>query len=453
MILSKFKNIHFQSFLGTGSMSIINFVFAAVLFRSLSTAEIGVWFFFQSSLSFMDTFRQGFLATAFVKFYSGSSKERAEEVIGSTWFIACAITGVYVLTSLPGLFFLPNVSDYSLSFFLRYYAIYLILSLPMVLAMCIAQGQLRFDRLLYIRLIQVLILLISLLIFNFFEITTLDHLMYANLLSAFIPSLIVIIKGWSGFKFILRKSKSCILELYNFGKYTVATSVSTSLFGITNTYIINFLLGPSALAIYNLGYRLMEVVEIPLRSFVATALPSLSIASNRKSKKEVIFIMKRYIGMITIALIPFLVFIFLFADFAMGIIGGGSYRGTVEGITAANITRIAVVYALLSPMDRFLALTLDVIHKPEINSVKILIMLIVNIIAIVTGVYILKNIYGVALAAIFPTITAIIIAYNAINKHYLAFNLLNTFSSGYQLLKDLIKRNMSQLSFNRSHSQ
>lgn len=429
--------------MGTGGMSVLIFVFTAILYRSLSIKDIGIWFFFQTLLSFMDTFRQGFLSTAFVKFYSGTSKERGQEVIGSTWFIATIITLIFVATNIPILFFLSYITDESLNYFLKYYSLNLLVSLPMIIAMCITQGELRFDRLLYIRLTQVLLLIGFLGALIFFKINNLHYLMMANIASSLFTSLFAIIKGWSGIRYFFFRSKSCIKELFDFGKYTVGTAISGNLFGVTDTFVINFMLGPSSLAVYNLGKRLMELVEIPLRSFVATAMPSLSKAYNEGNKSEVIYIMKKYIGMITMTLIPILILGYIFAGFAMSLIGGGQYRGTESGAQAVNIFRICVTFALLYPADRFMAVTLDAIHKPQINFIKIIVMLVVNLISDVVGIYVFGNIYGVVIGTIFPILAAIIISNHVIQKHYLKFSFVDTYKLGYFELRNLLQKTLS----------
>ncbi|TKB99654.1 lipopolysaccharide biosynthesis protein [Pedobacter cryotolerans] len=434
-LTSKLKNIHFLSLMGTGGMSVLTFFFTAILYRSLNIKEIGIWFFFQTSLSFLDTFRQGFLTTAFIKFYSGSTKERGKEVIGSTWIIASIITLVMVVINLPLLFFLNYFTDESLNYFFKYFSLNLVCSLPMIIAMCITQSELRFDRLLYIKVVQVTLLIFVVLGLIFFKQNNLQNLMMANVFATATTSLFTIITGWSGIRMFFSKSKSCIKELFNFGKYTVGTSISSNLFGITDTFIINFMLGPSAIAVYNLGRRLMEVVEIPIRSFVATALPSLSKAYNDNDKSEVIKIMKKYIGIITIGLIPALIIAIIFVDFALGIIGGGQYQGTPEGEMAANVFRLSALFALLYPADRFMSVTLDAIHMPQINFMKVIVMLVLSIAADFVGIGIFGNVYGIVIASIVPTTVAILISKHYIQKDYLRFSLLNSYNSGFNELK------------------
>ncbi|WP_165499814.1 lipopolysaccharide biosynthesis protein [Pedobacter frigidisoli] len=437
-LISKFKNIHFLSLMGTGGMSVLTFLLTAILYRSLSIRDIGIWFFFQAMLSFLDTFRQGFLSTAFVKFYSGSSLERCQEIIGSTWFIASTTTGILLLLNIPLLVIVHFVGDESLEYFSRYYSLNLLASLPMIVTMCIAQGDLKFGRLLYIRLFQVSFLIFSLAFLIFTKQANLNNLMFANIAAGAITSILCMALGWSGIRLLAKRTKSCIKELFDFGKYTVGTSISSSLFGVTDTFVINFMLGPSSLAVYNLGRRLMEVVEIPLRSFVATAMPSLSSAYNKGDKNNLITIMHKYIGIITICLIPFLIGTYIFAGFALGIIGGGKYSGTEAGNIAVNIFRISATIALLSPADRFMSVTLDAIHKPQINLYKVIIMVIINVITDFAGIYFFGNIYGLVVGTFFPTLVAILISYYHISKGYQTFSIFDSYLVSFREIKRLV---------------
>jgi len=440
------KNIHFLSLMGTGGMSVLTFILTAILYRSLSIKEIGIWFFFQAMLSFLDTFRQGFLATAFVKFYSGTTPERGREVIGSTWYIVTLTTLALMLLNLPLFAILKVVDDESVSYFAKFYSFNLLCSLPMVVTTCIAQGDLKFGRLIYIRVFQVLLIIILVIILIATKHITLNNLMYVNIAAGTLTSILCMLIGWSGIKYYANRTKKCIKEVFNFGKYTVGTSISSSLFGVTDTFIINFMLGPSSLAIYNLGKRLMEIVEIPLRSFVATAMPSLSSAHNNGDKEKLISVLKQYIGILTICLIPFLLVAYLFAGYALSIIGGGKYAGTVPGEMAVNVFRISAFLALLYPADRFMSIALDAIHKPQINLYKVIVMLVINLAADFVGIYIFGNIYGLVFGTFFPTLTAILIAYYYINKNYQSFSLFESYSDGLSETNKILKNGLKKIS-------
>ncbi len=441
--LKKLNNIHVLSLAGTGTMSVLQFILMATLFRSLSLTDNGIWIFFQTCFTFLDTFRSGFLTTAFVKFYAGTSKEKGEEIMGSAWYLASGITFIFLLLNVPVFFLLGYISDQSIAYFLKYFGINLLCSLPLIISLSIAQGDLKFDRILYIRGTQTGLMLIFTFCLIYFHKSNLTTLMAAYLLAAFLTSMLTIVKGWAGIKNAFKYKISSVKELFNFGKFSVGTSISTNLFGITDTFIINFMLGPAVVSVYALGRKLMEIIEIPLRSFVATALPSLSIAYNAGRKEEVIDIMKRYVGMITIGLIPFLAIAFIFSDLAMSIIGGEKYDGTMAGLQAANIFRLSMIFALFFPADRFFAVTLDVIHKPQINFIKVLIMLVVNLVTDIIGIMILGNVYGIIVATIFPTLTAVLIGYFAIVKYYRTFDFWETYSLGFKELKFFINKSIS----------
>ncbi len=86
-IIAIFKNVHFQSLFGNGIMAIIGLVSLAILYRSLSLPEVGVYIFVLTINGLMDTLRGGFLTITFIKFYSGTEGERGKRYLLSRFFI------------------------------------------------------------------------------------------------------------------------------------------------------------------------------------------------------------------------------------------------------------------------------------------------------------------------------------------------------------------------------
>jgi O-antigen/teichoic acid export membrane protein len=421
------RNKYFLSLAGNFIMSGMGLIIMTLLYRSLSESDAGTWVFFQTILLLIDTFRSGFLTTAFIKFYAGASKERAAEVAGSSWFLGLAITGILALISVCALFFLNDIHDDGLVLFFKWSWVFYIVSLPWFLATCVIQGEQKFDRLLYIRLSNQGSFVFFIILLIIIGKISLHNVLFSYLLSNSIASVYALFKGWTRISTIRQRTKNNIKEIYHFGKYSVGTSLSSNLFGTTDTFIINFMLGKPALAIYNLGQTLMQVVEIPLYSFAVTAMPELAIAYNQNDRNGVINILKKYAGMLSVLLIPAAIVCCALADLPIYIIGGGKYVGT----EAANVFRLFLTFAIIFPPDRFFALTLDVINKPKINFYKVLVMLVVNVISDFSGVYITHNIYGVAVATIFPILTGTAIGYWALNK-YSGFSFWSIFKVGYQ---------------------
>ena len=420
------KNKHFLSLAGNIIMSGVGMLTTAIIYRSLTLEEVGIWVIFQATILFVDTFRSGFLTTAFIKFYAGSSPQRAAEVVGSAWFIALTITGGFIVLNIPVLFFLNLLHDNGYVLFFKYFGITYIFSLPWFIASCVLQGEQRFDRLLYVRYVNQGSFILFVVILLILGKANLLMVLYSYLLSHAITSLYTLCMGWTRFNTLKARSKVAIAELFNFGKYSVGTTLSANMFRFSDVFIINAMIGTGAVAIYNLGQSLMQLVEIPLRSFAATGMPSLAAAYNQNSRAGVISIMKRYIGLLTVILFPMAIVGVLLANVPIYLMGGGKYVHT----EAANVFRLFMTFALLYPAERFFALTLDVIHKPKINFYKVLIMLAANIIFDVLGVLLFHSIYGIALATVVPTLIGVAIGYYALRKyHYFSF--LSAFTTGF----------------------
>ena len=421
-------NKHFLSLLGNGIMSVMSMATVAILCRAISIEAFGAWVFFQSILILLDTVRSGFITTAFIKFYTGVNKERADQIEGSAWYIAIYITAALSAVNVMALLLLPYIHNEGLVFIVRWFAICFWCMLPYFIGTCVLQANQRFDRLLVIRFINQVSFIIAIIYLAVVTDISLSHIVFAYAGSFLLAGVFCMAKGWIHIGTLGLRTRETVLELFHFGKYTVGTTISANLFRTSDTLIINFLLGPAALAVYNIGQRLMELVEIPLRSFAATGMPEMAASYNQDNKPAVISIMKKYAGMLTIGLVPACLLAVALADVAIAIIGGGKYMNT----EAANVFRLFMTFALLYPADRFFALTLDVVHLPKINFYKVLLMLTANVFFDLMGILIFKNIYGIALATFFPIIIGTIVGFWALNKYYLKFTFFDIYLSGYQ---------------------
>jgi O-antigen/teichoic acid export membrane protein len=97
----------------------------------------------------------------------------------------------------------------------------------------------------------------------------------------------------------------------------------------------------------------------------------------------------------------------------VGLIGGGKYVAT----EAANLYRILIVCSLLFPLERFLGVTLDIIGRPQLNLVKVVLALVVNVVADVACIYFTRNIYGVAAASIITLLASTAYGYFILRRY------------------------------------
>lgn len=434
-LLLIFKNIHFLSLLGNGMMAVFGMVTLAILYRKLSVMEMGVYIFFMAILGLIDTLRAGFLTITFIKFYSGTDEIRAKQVAGACWFIGFVITGISVVVNIPTYFIAGYVTDQGLVLFLKYFSLISIITLPSFMANCVVQADKRFDKLLWLRIMTQGSFTLVIFVLAVLGKITLNSVLITYALSNLFSSLVVLLLNWTMVSSVKYADRKTIIELFHFGKYSMGTSVSSNLFRVTDTFFINFFLGPAALAVYNLGGRLLQIVEIPLLSFAASGMPSLSSHYNNGQKEEMMLVMKKMVGMLSIVIIGIAIVSIIFAEPIIMLIGGGKYVDTA----APNIFRLFMSMAVMYPADRFFALGVDVIHKPKINFYKILVMLVVNLLGDYIAVTVFHSIYAIVIANIFPMLVSIIVGYIPLNK-YFKFNFWNIYVVGYKEVILFIKQ-------------
>jgi O-antigen/teichoic acid export membrane protein len=400
------------SLAGNVAASGLTVVSVSVLFRALPAADLGAWVFFGTLLGLADALRAGTLTTAFIRAYAGAGRARAAEVAGSGWMLAGSITAGLVGLVLLGRLWPAPVTNAGLALFLRWFPLTFVLTLPSFMAAAVLQAELRFDKLLQLRLLTLLAFMAGVGGLALAHALTLERVVYCNLTAAGLASAVALLRGWSRLPAVAARSGVCVRELLHFGKYSVGSYLGASLLRSSDTFIINFLLGPAPLAVYNLAGRFLELVEIPLRSFVATAMPQLSAAYNQGRRAEMVRIIQRNAGLLTWALLPVALGTVLLADLPIYLVGGAKYAGT----EAANLLRIGIVLALLCPLDRFSGVALDVLNQPRLNLLKVLLMLALNSVGDYVGIRLCGNLYGVALASLPTIVGGFLFGYFLLNK-------------------------------------
>jgi len=436
--LKKLINKHTLSLASNAIMPVMGMVTVGLLAHQLPKADFGNWILFLIAYTIANFSRSGFLQTSLIKFCSGQTKEKMSNVIGSTWVLALMMSAfIAFITFLAYLFY---ETDPATEIMVNWFAIIFCCTVPSSVALWVLQAEQRFDRMFILQLVGQLTFLVSIIILTLTHQTHFQGVIYAYTISAAITSLFSLVTGWARLGAIRHKTWLCIKQLAHFGKYSFGTSISSYLLRGSDTYIIKFMfVDPSIVGVYYLPQRLMEVIEIPLRSFIATALPTMSAAVQRDDKKYAAYIMKKYAGILTILLVPVTVVVFISADLIIQILGGPQFVNS----DAANVFRIFMSFAILLPVDRFLGVTLDILNKPHINMIKVVLMLIVNIIGDFIGIHFTHNLYGVAISSIFTFLAGIGYGYWMLKKH-LDFKMADILILGFNetrlLARELLNR-------------
>lgn len=97
-----------------------------------------------------------------------------------------------------------------------------------------------------------------------------------------------------------------------------------------------------------------------------------------------------------------------------------------------------MIIAIFYPVERFIAVGLDIIHQPKINFIKVTIMLIGNVICDLVGIKVFNSLYGVAIATTMPLLIGILFGYYHLRKH-IAFSFREVILSGRIQLRRIIR--------------
>lgn len=429
------KNDNFLSLAGNLIFSFLGFLNIFLIARSFSSDDYGIWILYLTSMSFAEMIRMGILQTPMVKFLSSSKKENKNEIIASSWILGLFITLLFsIVIYTIYFFFYEEVKSSNFDLFFKFYPILSFLTLPSNTALFILQSNGKFDKIIFLRFFSKGFFSILLIINYFYLDLNVENIVMAHLFFAFLTSLISILKSWSGINLILKYKIKKIKELMNFGKFSLGTLMGSNLLKSSDTFLIGIMMTKGDVAFYSIPLKLIEVLEIPIRSFVAVALPKMSKATNSINKEKVKEIFYNYTGILSILIIPILAILFFSGEYLIYILGGEKY------INSVNIFYIFLIYGLFLPLDRFLGVTLDSINLPQLNLYKTIFMAIINIIGDFIAIYFFKSLHAVAIVTIINVLIGIYFGVFFLKKE-IGIEFFKIFFNG----KNLVKENLMNL--------
>lgn len=414
------KEDNFLSLSGNVLIAVFGLGGFAILARSLTIDEFGQWVLFLAVGSFIEMFRFGISCNGLIRYLSGANNREAYELVGSNALIgliaSLLISTIIVVINFT---FKEVIANSGFRLFFDYYPILVLVNLGWNNAVAFLQSRRHYAKILLLKATNS-VLFFGVLVYGFWITPlTIDQLIIALIVVNGITSLISLIKTWDGFihlsKFSIEKSKT----LLDFGKYTTFTLIGTNLLRNADTFIISLSpLGPAAVALYSIPLKLTELQQIPLRSFAATAFPKMSKASVLNDIKKVRSIFYAYAGALTYLFVFASFLTFIFADELVLILSGQKYVGIdpVTGFNAADIVRVFSIYGLILPIDRMTGIALDSINKPNINALKVLVMVSTNIIGNLIAIFVFKSLILVAVSSIVFTMVGIMIGMYFLNK-------------------------------------
>lgn len=439
-LLSALKNQHLYSLMGNVVSAFFNLLSFAILVRLLAPGAFGEWVLFLATYTMLDLMRTALLQSGLIKFYAGVSEYRGRKVVGAAWYVAITLTLAYLLICGILGFLAPSFLSPVWQQFMRWLGPMLVFSLPFNFASWLLQSSHKFDKILQLRVVQngsFLVLLCTLYVTGYFA---LPNVLYAYSLALALTSIYSLFFRWTQIRTIFFRTRSRIRELVVYGRLIVGSMLTSSALNYSDSFIIRTMINPAAVAMYSIPQKFMEVIEIILRSFVATAQPAISAAVNRDDWPGVARAFCRYTGVVTIIIIPFILIAVLLTKPFILILADSTY------LPATDVVRIFLLSAILYPIDRFLGVTLDMINKPNLNFYKSLLKLGINILGDFLFIWWFMDIRAVAAVSVLHLIAGVAFGYFCLQK-YLHFSWRDIIRLGVWECRNVFRKVLAKIGY------
>ncbi|WP_161596751.1 lipopolysaccharide biosynthesis protein [Chitinophaga vietnamensis] len=423
-LLSVVRNHHFQSLLGNVISAFFNVLSFAVLVRILPAGDFGEWVLFMGTFNIIDQVRTALLQSGLIRFYAGTDPGKARQVCGAAWYVAIALT--VVTLAINGIVLLAGFHFFNATwiFLLSHIGILFLLALPLNFASWLLQARHLFDKIVHIRLIQNSSFLLFLLALHLLHRVSIPTVLYAYCLAQLATSLYCMAQGWTELRSIFFKTKEQVHALFVYGRLIVGSMLSSGLITYSDNFLIRTMINPAAVAIYSIPQKFMEVIEIILRSFVATAQPTLSAAVNRNDWPAVARAFCRYTGAVTIIILPFIIGLIILIQPLIIILAKKNY------LDATPLVLIFLCSAIFYPIDRFTGVTLDMINKPQVNFYKNLVKVSINIVGDILFIWMFMDLRAVAAVSFLNLLAGVAFGYFFL-KRYVRFTVTDILKQGW----------------------
>jgi len=411
--LQLLKSDTFLSLLGNGGSAGLNFLMFSLLARWLPRAEMGSWVFLLSIYSLFDAIRRGLVFNAYIQQAAATKTDPdLRRWSGAAWQVNLGITvlgGIMVVLAavLSNTMGWMSIDAWSGGWVLAS----ALVSVPANMASWILLARSRFAALQLHKMINPAIYLLLIGALYLTDQLTFYSVGLANLAAGALLSVGCLLARWCSLGEIKAGSASERKHLYDYGKYSIGTLVSVNLLRNSDIFLIRMVLGNEAVALYSIPQRLIQLIEIPLRSIVVTSIPGIIRLFHHGSANALSGLIVRKMGVLWLGMLPLCLLGVLLAEPIVYVLAGEQYGDAVI------LVQIFMIYGALMPLDRYIGVTLDAIGKPQANFYKVLLMLVVNILGDCLGLWWFGSPVAVAGVSILTFASGIWLGFSLMNRN------------------------------------
>ena len=428
------------SLLGNGTAAVLSLLITGLLARWIPREAFGSWVLFLVSYTLFDALRSGLLLNGIIQYTSDLHAESGENEThlrrweGAVWQLGLCFT-LAIGPLLIGLtYFIPNLSDWTgTTESAVWFWIISLVSLPANIATWFLHARSRFGPQQWVRILTQAVFLLLITVVYLARLLPDCNLYVLYALANGLISVWTLVVGWSRWKSVRYGTVAERSALLHFGKFTIGTLVGANLLRSVDTLLLGAILGPEAVAVYAIPQRLTQLLDMPVRSVVVTAMPRLVKFQKQGQTSALAHYFQQNAGLLWLAMLPLSVAGFVLAEPLVTLLGGGHYRD------GATLMRCFMIYGALLPLDRYSGVGLDAIGKPKANLLKVVLMLVVQVTGALTALLTLKSTTALAGVSIFTFATGMLLGFQLMSR-YVPVSLMGSVQAGWAELVSLINR-------------
>ncbi|MES2726011.1 MAG: oligosaccharide flippase family protein [Bacteroidota bacterium] len=431
-LLEVFKSKSFTSLLGNGVSALLGMLSFSILARFTNKQEFGTWVLFLATYGIFDTLRTGLVLNAFIKNYTqAKSPEEEKTIVGSSLQLSFLVTLIYsvVIGVIYLFFYLFNVLN-EYHYFFMWYLLIGIFSMPFNFATWYLNARMQILQMSIVRIVnQILFVVLILPMLLLFTEQRIFYVLIAYTIAQVLTTVFCIIKGWTGFNYYVHRTHKSLTGLFHFGKFSMGTLIGSNLIKNSDSFLIGKFMNSVAVATYSVPSKVVEVFELVIRSFAITNMPLLSALH---AKNDIPLLRKEFerkTGFLFLLLLPAALFCFVFAEQIVVLLAGVQYKD------AAIILRLFAVYTALTPIDKLSGVMLDIIDKPQLNFIKVILMLSVNVIGDIVCLKVFGTLESVAIVSTLTFATGVLYGMVLLKKQ-IDVSFTNLFVLGYEEMQN-----------------
>ncbi len=360
------------SLLSQGAVFGFAFLIFLVLVRQLDVATFGTWVLYQTVMTFAEMARMGFIQNGLVKFLTDHPDER-KAIVGAAWLLNLG-SGLLLWLLLWGLSYplaelweAPLLTELTFAYGLvaltwggfRFVEYLLVADrdFRMVFFGHMVNGSLYAGSVLALALSG--------------RLDTPVQVLFCQSVAALL-ALGGLMLVRSALLRMSRPRRHWLVKLAQYGRYTMGSSLGSVLMQRLDVLMLGYFLGPASVALYNIGTKLTNYLEIPLRAVTLVIFPQLSKVFGEQGSEAFARLWERSVSQLLAMVLPPCIVLWLLASPAIEWMAGEGYT------EAAPVLQIFLLVALLKPWGRLAGVSLDAIGDPRANFRLVWLSLVLN---------------------------------------------------------------------------